>query len=151
MEQQQQHTSDLFSGLSLDHTARQHIRSIASWAMTLVVVAVVGYAFSIFELISRPKQVYTPASEGFDMGLKMVNNGNAFWTALMIAVGLLINYFLYRFASQARTGLDGLNQAQLNSSFNNLKAYFMAYSIIMIIVFVIVLLLVTFSAVSSTT
>jgi len=53
---------------------------------------------------------------------------------------LLINFFLYRFARQARTGIDGLSQPALNSSFSNLKAYFMATSIILLIVFVLFLL-----------
>lgn len=134
----QENESNLFNDLDIDPIVKNHIRSMISWAIVIVTVAVIGYAITILELFSSGGQ-RTVRKEGFDLTLTIGSSGIG-GPVLSVLVGLLINYFLFRFASQARTGLDGLNQRQLNSSFNNLKAYFMATSIITIIVFVLLLL-----------
>ena len=111
---------------------------MANWAMVMVVVAVIGYAITLLRLLGGNEKKVS-RSEGLDISMSFGTSGFT-GSLISILVGLLINYFLFRFASQARSGLEGLNQRQLNSSFNNLKVYFMATSIIMIIVFAIVLL-----------
>lgn len=135
---QEENQTHLFSDLEFDHTAKQHIRTIASWAMIVVVVAVIGYILALVDLFSG-KEAPVQQSEGFGFGVSL-SGSDTTSSIVMILVGLLINFFLYRFANQARNGLDGLNQIQLNSSFNSLKTYFMIMSIILIIVFLLVLL-----------
>lgn len=135
---QDDNQTHLFSELGFDHTAKQHILSIASWAMVIVVVAVIGYILNIVQLLSGNEQA-VPRSEGFGMADTLAGN-NTMSSVIGIMVGLLINFFLYRFASMARNGVNGLNQDQLNKSFNNLKLYFVTMSVILIIVFVGVLL-----------
>jgi hypothetical protein len=135
---QQEGQSQLFSDLDMDPVAKIHIRSLASWAMVIVVVAVIRYAISILRIF-MVKEEKAVQLEGFDLSITMGASGPA-GSIITILIGLLINYFLFRFASQARTAIDGLNQQQLNSSFNNLKVYFMATSIIMIIAFALILL-----------
>jgi hypothetical protein len=130
--------SDLFGDLSFDHTAKQYIRSIASWAIVIVVVAIISYAISLVRVLTTPELI-TPKTEGFDFGFKMQSESVGS-TVFLILVGLLINYFLFRFATLARTGLNGLNQASLNKSFNSLKAYFIIQTILCILVFLIVIL-----------
>ena len=139
---EQQNQSDLFTELSFDHTARQHLRSLASWAMVLVVLAVIGYLISLVGIFNPPKQI-DPTFEGFDTGYFNRKNGK-FWTILGIAVGLLINFFLFRFATMAKAGVDGYDQVKMSGSFNNLKAFFMAMAIVLIVIFVIFLLAITF-------
>ena len=135
---EQENQAHLFTDLGVDHTAKQHILSIASWAMTIVVVTVIGYVLNIVELFSGPTAAVT-RSEGFDIGVTLTGS-NTTSSVVGILIGLLINFFLYRFASLARTGVTGLNQTALNRSFNNLKIYFTILSVIVIIVFVIVLM-----------
>jgi hypothetical protein len=135
---QQENQSDLFNDPDIDPIIKNHIRSMISWAMVIVTVAVIGYVITILQIFSSREQ-RTVRSEGFDFSLTVGPPGVA-GPILSVAIGLLINYFLFRFASQARNGLKDLNQQQLNNSFNNLKAYFMATSVITIIVFVLVLL-----------
>ena len=135
---QEENQTHLFTDLGFDHTARQHILSIASWAMTIVVVTVIGYVLNIVQLLSGTKTAVTK-SEGFDLGVTL-SGGNAPSSVIGILIGLLINYFLYRFASLSRSGITGLNQNDLNKSFNNLKIYFTILSVILVFVFVIVFL-----------
>jgi uncharacterized membrane protein len=140
MTEQEKQSSDLFSEMELDPMAKQYIRSMASWAMIIVVVSVIGYVLTIIDLF-RAKPIVNSRSEGFDMGIAERMGGSDIFASLFsIAIGLLINFFLFRFATQARAGVEGSDQSQLNKSFGNLKAYFMACSIILIIVFVLVVL-----------
>jgi hypothetical protein len=135
---QEENQSNLFKDIEIDHAVKERIRSMATWAMVVVAVAVIGYAITLLQLFGG-KEKKVMRTEGFDFSMSFGTSGFA-GGIITVLIGLLINYFLFRFASQARNGLDGLSQRQLNSSFNNLKVYFMATSIIMIIVFVIVLL-----------
>lgn len=144
----QQNQQNLFPELGFDITARQHLRSLASWSMIIVVVAIVGYIINIFALYSQPEQVST-VSEGFDMRNYVKTTNSTWGTVISIAIGLLLNYFLFRFATQVRTGIDGLSQPTMANSFRNLKSYFMAWSILLIIVFALVLLAFTFLLVSA--
>lgn len=140
MEQENQ-SSDLFGDLRIDPMAKQYLRSMASWSMVIVTVAVIGYVLSIIDLFREKRPASFSRAEGFDMGVAERSGGSEIFTTLFsVAIGLLINYFLYRFARQVKTGVEGLSQSELNSSFSNLKAYFMACSIILIIVFVMALL-----------
>ncbi len=134
----QENQTHLFTDLEFDRTAKQYIRSMASWAMIVVVVAVIGYIITIAQLFSGEQRV-VQRSEGFDFGARLSGSDTTF-SIIAIVIGLLINFFLYRFASQARNGIDGLNQDQLNRGFNSLKTYFMIMSVILIVVFVVVLL-----------
>lgn len=124
--------ADLFSDLSFDVTARQYLRSIARSAMIIVVVAVIGYLLSVADLVmGRPARA----------GLDDLSTAQKSLSVVMILVGLLINYFLYRFAAEAGKGLNSLDQQQLNSSFSNLKNYFVATTIIFVILLFCVLFL----------
>ena len=140
-----QHTNqDLFSDLTFDQTAKQHIRGAATWAMTIVVVAVIGYAIVLIQLFTQ-QPVAARSTEGFDFKV-MLNNQTMGSALISTGLGLLINFFLFRFATQAKAAVDGLNQRQLISGFNSLKVYFVILSVIMIIVFVCVLLAVVYGA-----
>ena len=139
--QYENNSPDLFNNeMEFDPMAKQYIRSMAGWAMIIVVVAVIGYVLNILELFGRHSRY--AGAEGFDMGFsRNTGSSDTFSTVFFVIIGLLINFFLFRFATQARAAVDGLDQSKLNSSFNNLKAYFMACSIVLIIVFVYVLLI----------
>ena len=76
-------------------------------------------------------------SEGF--GAYFKTGGNSIGgTIVSVLIGLLINFFLFRFATQSRGGITALNQDELNGSFRNLKIYFIIISILMIIVSLLV-------------
>ena len=133
--------NDLFGDLTFDHTAKQYIRSIAGWAIVIVVVALLSYVLSLVQVFSAP-QITTPKSEGFDFGFKVTGTDKTS-TIVTIFIGLLLNIFLFRFASQAKAGLNGLNQTSLNNAFNSLKIYFIILSILCILFFLIIILALT--------
>lgn len=137
--EQDNRSSNLFNEMSIDAMGKQYIRSLASWAMVIVVVAVIGYIINILELF-KAKPVSYSRMEGFGGFAQGLSGSNAFSVFFGIVIGGLINFFLFRFASLAKAGIDGHDQQKLTSSFNNLKAYFMACSIMLIIIFVFCLL-----------
>jgi multisubunit Na+/H+ antiporter MnhB subunit len=134
MEQINQENS-LFE-LSIDETSKDHLKKIASWALVIVVCAVIGYIFTIIKA-AQPRNPF-PASEGFGVG---VTGGSGIGGAILgILIGLLVNYFLFQFANRIRKGVSGMSQNDLNAGFYNLKIYFAIVGILVIIVVVIAML-----------
>ena len=133
---QTENQTDLFAGVSFDITAREHIRSMAGWIMTGVVVAILGYILSAVDLATHPA---AGAETGnFSMGLSGLELSVSI---LFILIGLVVNYFLYRFAVLARRGLKNQDQAQLNAGLHSLKLFFIITSVICIITLATVVVL----------
>lgn len=135
----EQQNSDLFSDeIKIDETAKNHILGLASWAMLIVIVSVLGYVLDLLDAFTGRNEGAVQ-SEGF--GVYFTTGGNSIGGAILsLLIGLLINFFLFRFAKQSRSGITALNQDELNRSFRNLKIYFIIISILMIIVSLIVLI-----------
>ena len=132
MEQQQ---SDLFSSsIRIDDTAKRHIASLAQWAMIIVTTAVIGYVISLIQAFTAPTVPET-SSEGFTTILQMGGDKSMFSAIFGIIMGLLINYFLYRFSVQSRKGITTSDVVELSGGFRNLKIYFIIITIFMIIIF----------------
>lgn len=136
---EQQNETSIFNELNIDNQARQHIQTMATWAMIVAVIAVIGYLLNIIQLFAPKPEL---PSEGFGGYLKTMTTGSSgmFSTIVSVGIGLVVNYFLYKFSSEAKNGLAGMNQQSFNSSFRNLKNYFMIISVFVIIACVIVLL-----------
>jgi hypothetical protein len=136
--------NDLFSELRIDFTAQQYLRAMARWALVIVVVAFISYVLSVIQLITAP-EITTTRSEGFDFGMNMTEGGGEkIWSIAYIVVMAILQIFLYLFATQVRTGLNGLNQASLNKGLRNLKSYFMMASILCIVIFLFIIGLIVF-------
>jgi len=122
--------------LSIDETAKDHLRRISSWTMIIVITAVIGYVVAIIKAL-MPKTQGTQ-SEGFGIS---INTGQNLGSVILgILIGLLLNYFLYQFANLTKRGVNGMSQTDLNAGFYNLKIYFVIISVLVIIVLAFVLL-----------
>ena len=133
---EQQDTSNSLFELSIDETAKDHLRRICSWTMIIVITAVIGYVVAIIKALMPKAQVIQ--SEGF--GVSVGAGQNLGSVIFGIIIGLLINYFLYQFANLTKKGVNGMSQTDLNAGFYNLKIYFVIISIMVIIALAIVLL-----------
>jgi len=133
---EQQDTSNSLFDLSIDETAKDHLRRICSWTMVIVITAVIGYVVAIIKALLPKAQVIQ--SEGF--GVSVGAGQNLGSVIFGIIIGLLINYFLYQFANLTKKGVNGMSQTDLNTGFYNLKIYFVIISIMVIIALAIVLL-----------
>ncbi len=136
MEQQ----NDLFaSAIKIEGTAKIHIRSIASWAMVVVVTTVLGYAFAIFDMVMHPVEPAATQAEGFSASI-LTGGQSVGWTIFTILVGLAINYLLYRFARGITSSINGMSQEKFSSSFRSLKLYFAITTIILILLVLLLLI-----------
>jgi small-conductance mechanosensitive channel len=133
---EEQDSSNSLFDLSIDETAKDHLRRICSWTMVIVITAVIGYVVAIIKALMPKAQVIQ--SEGF--GVSVGAGQNLGSVILGIIIGLLINYFLYQFANLTKKGVNGMSQTDLNAGFYNLKIYFVIISIMVIIALAIVLL-----------
>jgi small-conductance mechanosensitive channel len=134
MEQQDTHHS-LFD-LSIDETAKDHLRKICSWTMIIVIIAVIGYVVAIIKALMPKTQAIQ--SEGF--GVSVSTGQNLASVIFGIIIGLLINYFLYQFSKLTKKGVDGMSQTDLDAGFYNLKIYFVIISVLVIIILAFLLL-----------
>ena len=133
MEQQQQST-DLFSApIRIDDTARRNINSLAQWAMIVVTTAVIGYVVTIIQAAIGSPETET-SSEGFSTYMRLGTNQGIGGALFGVIIGLLINFFLYRFSVQSRKSIAASDVDQLGGSFRNLKIYFIIITIFMIII-----------------
>ncbi|HEX6190920.1 MAG TPA: hypothetical protein VFZ42_01085 [Chitinophagaceae bacterium] len=135
--EQQQPPVDLFATpIRIDDTAKRHITALAQWAMIIVITAVIGYVITLIQAFIPSRTIIEtePDSEGFSSFMRM--GGQSIAGAIFgIVIGLLINYFLYRFSVQSRKGLAISDIDELGGGFRNLKIYFIIVSIFMIIFF----------------
>ena len=132
----EQNTDNSLFDLSIDETAKDHLRRICSWTLVIVITAVIGYVVAIIKAFMPKTQVVQ--SEGFGGSL---STGQGIGSVIFgIIIGLLINYFLYQFANLTKKGVNGMSQTDLNAGFYNLKIYFVIISVLVIIVLAFVLL-----------
>jgi hypothetical protein len=59
----EQNTDNSLFDLSIDETAKDHLRRICSWTMVIVITAVIGYVVAIIKALMPKAQVIQ--SEGF--------------------------------------------------------------------------------------
>lgn len=129
---QQENNESLFEEIEFDHVARQHILGICQWGMIVVVLAVVGYAISIIQSLTMTEleKAYVRDS-GFQSYFS--SSSSTVGMVITIGVGLLINFFLFRFCTQAKKATELQDGAALGRSFGNLKSYFMIMGILAIV------------------
>jgi small-conductance mechanosensitive channel len=132
----EQDTENSLFDLSIDETAKDHLRRICSWTMIIVITAVIGYVIAIIRTLMPKARVVQ--SEGF--GVSVSTGQNLVSVIFVIIIGLLLNYFLYQFANLTRKGVNGMSQTDLNAGFYNLKIYFVMISVLVIIFLAFVLL-----------
>jgi small-conductance mechanosensitive channel len=137
MEQQTNNESDLFS-FRIDERAKETLRSIASWAIIIVITTVIGYVIGLIAAL-KPKPETVLFREGF--GGSAADSHTTLGSVIFsMIIGLVITWFLYQFGVLTKRGVDKLSQNDLNRGFASLKIYFMIIGILIIIGFAFVLL-----------
>lgn len=113
--------------LSIEGAARDFLQTAATWAR---IVAIVGFISGGLSLL------------GFIFGAPSANAAAVAGTTLLmlpfIVVGVIINVFLFKFATNILASLSNMSQVQFNEGVNNLRTYFKIISILIIIALAIV-------------
>ena len=131
--------TSLFS-LSIDPVTKAHLHETARWAKFL---AIIGFVILALMLIGGIIMVATMSAltgggfEGGNQGLGMfAGYGMGFLAIFYIIIAVIIFFplvFMLRFANRMKAALASNDQQQLNTSFQNLKAYFRFFGIVTII------------------
>jgi len=127
---------DLFD-VEIDATAKSLISDIATWAKIVAVSAFVGYAISLVAAVLGKNEL----GSGFAATTSKATEITG--TLINVIIGAIINIFLFRFAVEAKRGIDHIDQERLESGFNNLRIYYKilgVFIIIILAIFVFVLL-----------
>ncbi|HMR91898.1 MAG TPA: hypothetical protein PKC69_06275 [Chitinophagaceae bacterium] len=134
-------TGDLFDDeLKMDATAKNHLKGIATWAMIVVVTAVLGYIVTIADTFLSPAYQVGRMREGFTASVAF---GQKSMTGAIIqtVIGLIIHFFLYRFCVLISQSVRAMDQDKTGAAFRNLKIYFAITGVISVIVALAVLIL----------
>lgn len=120
--------------LKINRDARIELGILATWARLTAILAFVTYGLSFLALIIKAGRL--SATELISQLLGALIGG---------ALGVAINYFLYRFAVNARNALQGENQIELDLSLNDLRTYFKILGILSIIVCALLVIVMLFA------
>ena len=133
--------------ISFDDNGRDQLQTITLWAKISAICAFIGYAIALLAAFIGK----VPVSE-FEGNATAASFGRAsLITGALISaiIGTAINYFLYRFAVDAKQGLSNIDQAKLNQGLSSLKTYFKILGIILLICLIIVALVILFAILAS--
>ncbi|MBS1948574.1 MAG: hypothetical protein JST47_12485 [Bacteroidetes bacterium] len=135
--------------ISFDDNAREQLRSISLWAKISAICAFIGYGIAlIVAFLGKTKAGFVTGNDADVVG--SMARGSIVASALVTAIiGTAINYFLYKFAVDAKQGLSGIDQVKLNTGLSSLKTYFKILGIILLICLIIVALVILFAMFAS--
>jgi hypothetical protein len=149
MEQQPQDNAlDNFFNLSFDAAAREQLKKIALWAKIVALSAFIGYAISIVIAIFGHKD-FSMEAEGFSVGAYIRTDESIVGVLITVVIGVLINYFLYRFSISVRNGVDTMDTFKLNEGLSDLRTYFKIYGILLLIALIVFGLIIVFGILSA--
>lgn len=133
-------TTTLFS-LTIDPAAKLHLMETARWAKFLAIAGLsctilllaggVAYSYWLTTVFQITKNFPTASLNSNDAVLVTIATGIIFLVWAIVLFFPLV--YMYRFASQLKIALNGNDQKNLNSSFQNLKRVFRYVGVVTII------------------
>jgi small-conductance mechanosensitive channel len=117
--------------ITFDDNGLEQLQTITLWARICAICAFAGYALALIVAFfgRNPASQFEGSSTAVSFGRASLIAG-----ALVSAIiGTAINYFLYRFAVDAKQGLSNIDQVKLNQGLISLKTYFKILGIILLI------------------
>lgn len=133
--------SNLFA-LRINENTKTQLRGAAVVAGVAAIFSLVGTILNVVMSFMNKGKTVT-RSEGFgESRMAVESGGNIISTIIGLGISILLFYFLNKFASQTKTGLNGNNPELVSSGLGGLSSYFITFGIIMILLLVLVLVLI---------
>ena len=120
--------------LGVDPSARDYLRSAASWAKIIAYFNFISAGLSIIDAAFG-----TPGQTQMGVASSVV------FTMIVVGIIVVINIFLLRFANNTLNSLANMNQQEFNEGINNLRIYFKIWGILFIILVSIIFLVILFA------
>ena len=148
----------LFS-LTIDPITKSHLSETAKWGRFLAILGMIFlgllilFFMGIFSFLPSIMGFSLPAGTPYNFSTTGFIVIMAFYLIAICAIWFFPLLFLLRFSNQMRAALNGNNQNELNSSFQNLKRLFRYVGIVTIIalaiyVLIAIIALISFGAMS---
>jgi hypothetical protein len=137
---------DNFFHISFDNSSRESLRKIAIWARVCAICAFLGYLIALlFAFFGK-----SPAenAEGMGFGAAMGRGSLIAGAFISAIIGGAINYFLYKFAVDAKAGIENMDQVKLNEGLSSFKTYFKIVGIILLIALILMALFMVIAIIS---
>ena len=130
---------DNYFNISFDTTIRAQIRQAAIWAKVYALCAFIGYGIALIvaffgRVIPFSSSLGIDDNPAFSEAMSSFRTSRIIAAVLTAAVGVFINYFLYRFSVSTVNGIDAMDNVTTNQGFGHLRRYFRILGIILIIV-----------------
>jgi len=135
---------DNFFNISFDEATRGQVRKAAQWARICALCTFIGYGVSLIVTIFGKQTALPESEEGIHVS-SAYRAGTIFGSLLVVAIGVWVYYFLYRFATSATKGMDAMDSMTTNEGFDSLRRFFKIASILLIIGLSLVALVVLFN------
>lgn len=116
--------NDNLFDLSVDTTARDLLKSAATWAKIVAIIGLSSAALGVVQAFLVSRNVGSTA---------MGTASNVLISIIVVAFSVILNIFLLRFATSMQSGLRGVNQPQFNAGVSNLALYWKVMGIFIIV------------------
>jgi hypothetical protein len=137
-------TLDNFFNISFDEAARAQIRKAAQWARICVICTFIGYGLNLITVIFTKQASLADSEEGIQIS-SATRFGAIFGAMITVAIGVWINYFLYRFGASTSKGMDAMDSIKTNEGFEGLRRYFKILGIIIIVALSLAVLVILYN------
>jgi len=119
--------TDNFFNLSIDASAKELIKTAASWAKIIAITGFISASLSVLGAIFNK-----PAAGSENL---YATGGGVVGALIIGGLTVSINIFLLRFASHTYGSLNTMNQEEFNEGISNLRVYFKFLGILILIFF----------------
>lgn len=121
-------------GLHVHPETRVHLKSASRWARIVAIMAMASAALTIVDIVLTLAGI--TASPGKEAGLAV--------QLFAAIIGVALAFFLLKFAQHVTTGVNDINQQELNIGLGHLRTYFKIFGILIIILLVFFFLMILF-------
>src|SRR5687768_17603402 len=129
-------------GLQLDESTKNNLRTMASWALIIVVTTLIKYVVGFVQYFKEKNEFASSYTEenGYSDTFGEADRETLPFLIIGTIIGLLLCYFLYKFSDLTKKGIDTHNQVSLNDGIGHLRNYFLTLGIVAIIVIALFLI-----------
>jgi Na+/H+ antiporter NhaC len=137
-----QNTNQSLFDLSFNENLKSQLKGAAVWGG---IAAITALASSVLNMVKAFMDKNNPQAEyrieGFgDARMTTDSSGNIVSVVISLIISILLFYFLNRFSSLTKNGLNGNNQDMVSNGLGSLASYFITIGVLIIIILVIFLL-----------
>ena len=129
-----QNTNQSLFALHISDNTKMQLKGAAVLAGIAAILSLVNQIISFVMVIMNKNKVPVEyRTEGFSPTTSAEKAGSIVGGVITLIIGILLFYFLNKFSTQTKAGLNGNNQEVVNNGLSGLSAYFVTLGILLII------------------